>query len=457
MPTASDLENVSALVTRLLALAQAAPGGLIRAQDWNIVVGGLAELAQTMVATATDTPVPPHQHSGQVKLDWLDPALTTLVQRGPLGDPDQVGRLQAAQRELAALRADLDRLRADLNQLRLRLTDLSGRDLTRESQVGSVSLQLAGVTGVRDDVTALRASLASVQQNIAAAIAVGQQLSVGGQPVDMTALTGRIATLESFRDAFKTASGQLLDAAAIDDHIAGKTSGLVSRTDLDTILNQRPVVIPPGQVQTLIDTVKSAVTTDVTTTMTQLADAIRAQTDQRLAGVDTLVGRAVSDALPGLTNDILARVRPETNTAVQAAVTQLQTLLERRLGETQTAVQTQFTQQLKDLQTQLNTSVRDQLQRQIAASLDPLQKRLDDLDSRVKLTSATVALHDTTLNTLGQRVETVARTDAAGRDQLQRALGDQLQTQVEIQVNQVTTARLRDINARIDRLGRPPS
>ena len=45
MPT-SDLEQVSGLVTRLLTLTQAAPGTLIRAQDWNTVVGGLVELAR---------------------------------------------------------------------------------------------------------------------------------------------------------------------------------------------------------------------------------------------------------------------------------------------------------------------------------------------------------------------------------------------------------------------------
>ena len=192
--------------------------------------------------------MPPHQHLGEVRLDWLDPALTTLVQRGPLGDPDEVGRAQGTQREVTALRAGLAGLRADLNQLRLRLTDLSGRDLTRESQVGTVSLQLAGVTGVRDVAWwRCAARLAGVEENVAAAITVGQRLSVGGQPVDMAALVGRLADLESFRETFKTVTGQLLDAAAIDERIASKTSPLVSRTDLDTDLAQRPVVIPPAQ------------------------------------------------------------------------------------------------------------------------------------------------------------------------------------------------------------------
>ena len=68
----------------------------------------------------------------------------------------------------------------------------------------------------------------------------------------------------------------------------------------------------------------------------------------------------------------------------------------------------------------------------IAASLEPLQKRIDDLDSRVKITTATVTLHTGSLDTLGQRVETVAQAEAAARDPL-----------------------LRTINSRIDRLGRP--
>ena len=46
MPTVAELQRLDALVNHLTPLAQVAQGELIRAQDWNDVVGTVIELAR---------------------------------------------------------------------------------------------------------------------------------------------------------------------------------------------------------------------------------------------------------------------------------------------------------------------------------------------------------------------------------------------------------------------------
>lgn len=441
MAPPADPGQVAALVKRLTPLSQTERGELIRAQDWNVVVGAIVQLAQTLLATGAETSVPPHQHAGQVKAEWLEPGLKTLVERGPLADPDEVGRLRAAERDLVALRASVDGLRAEITELRVRLGEFSGRDVTRAGQMQSVALKLAAVDAVRDDVGVVRTSLAAVQESVNVAITVGQKLTVDGAAVDMPAVVGRIAALEGFRGGLTSPTGQPLDLAAIDDRIAAKTGTLVSHDDLGTILDQRPVVVPPDQLQAIQDNVTAAVKTDVTVTMNQLADSVRTDTQQRLAGVDALVARSVNDALPALGETVLTKVRPETTAAVQAAVTDLQGLVERRVGETQAAVQGQVGQQLNALRTELNGNLRDQLQREVSATLGPLQQRVDDLGRRLDETNVLVTRNADTLGGLGQRVEAVAVADATARDQLKADLSNQLRTQVETQVKQAVEVR----------------
>jgi len=426
MPTSADLQHLSALITRLEPLSRAGRGELIRAQDWNVVVGALIELAQAVLGAGGDGTVPPHQHAGQVKLEWLDPALKTSVERGPLADPDAAGRLATAEREVIALRASLDGARAEMNTLRVRLSDLSGRDLARESQVSAVALKLTGVNDGRDDVAALRASLDSVQSNVAAAIAVGQRLTVDGKPADIAAIEQRLKGVEAFRDGLKTPSGQLLDAAGIDDLITARTNKLVTSDELTTAIDQRPLTVPDEQLAALGDRVGTSVKKDVTVTMGQIADGIRAETDQRLAGVDALVARSVSDAVPSLGDGVLAKVRPEIAGAVSASAAQLTGLIEKRVTETAGALRDEVTGQLGDLRTDVGNNLRDQVQKQVAASLDPITKRLDDIGTRIDLTTVTVTRHDDTLGKIGQRVEAVAQADTAARDQLQHALADQI-------------------------------
>jgi hypothetical protein len=372
-----------------------------------------------VIADGASTTVPPHQHGGQVTLDWLTPTLRTTVEAGPLSDPFESARLAQAEGAIATLGRKLDDASGALNAVRLRVTQLAGNDATRESQVSSINVQLAGTGAIRDDNQALRSAFSAMQANIATAMSVGQKLTVDGSPVDMQAVSDRLKALESFRDGLKTAAGTPLDAAGIDAEIAAKTATLVSKTDLDAAFTQHPVTIPATQLSSLTDTISTAVKGDVNATMTQLAASIKAQTDTSLAGIDAQVARAVSDALPSLSDSIIAKVQPQIAAAVQGGVTQMQTQLTNQISATMTTLRAETAKSVADLQSQLGTTVRDQLQSQLQVSLAPIQKSLSDLKATVDAHTAIIAKHDATLTQLGQRVEA---SDATNKQALADAV-----------------------------------
>lgn len=439
MATSADIEHISQLVNRLLPLTQIARGDLIRAQDWNLLAGALIDLAHALIALAPDA-VPPHAHLEQVKLDWLDPQLRTLLQRGALADPAELARLAAAERAVTDLRGQVDGTGGDVRQLRLELTDLAGRDLDRNAQLQSVKLALNGLGDSKDDLAALRASLAALQDGVNTAVSVGQHLTVDGKPADLQAMSDRLHAVEGFRDGLRAAGGTPLDAAALANQIKQATVDLVTRADLEVILKQRTAVISPDQLQAIKDQLSASLKVDVTAQVTQLATAIKAETDQRLAGIDVVVGRAVGDALPSMTDAVLGKIRPEIAAAVQTGVTQLQAAFDKRIADTVQAARDDLTARLGDLRLELDRTVRDQLQRQLAVSLEPIQKSIADLSVRIDRHDVVIAGHDTAIAAVGQRVAAVSHDEAAARDQLKaeltRSVGD-------------ITRRVDDLNTRV--------
>jgi hypothetical protein len=446
MPTPAELDQLSAIIQRLTPLTTIARGDLIRSQDWNVMVTALIDVARTVIAEGQGAPVPPHEHGGQITLDWLTPGLRATVEGGPLADPFESARLAQAEGRVTSLGAKLEGLDTALNQVRVRLSELAGRDATRESQIQSFNVKLASTDAIRDDNLALRTSLAGIQSNVSAALSVGQKLIVDGAPVDMQAVTDRVKVLESFRDGLKTPEGTLLDAATIEAEITARTASLVSKADLEAAFTVHPVTIPAAQLAALSDSLSASIKSDVTTTMNQIAAGIKAQTDASLAGIDGKVARAVGDALPSLGDTILARLQPQIAAAVQGGVAQMQSLLDRQLGDATTGLRADMARSMADLQSQLGTTVRDQLERQLQVSLEPVQKSLTTLSTAVQANTTAIARHDDILSKLGQRVEVVAQSDTAARDQLKTTFTEQITEQVTEQIRGQTT----QLQARLD-------
>jgi hypothetical protein len=93
MPTVAELERLAALAKALTPLTSVRAGTLIRAEDWNTVVGALIELARAVLSSSKEGAVAAHEHPDQVSIGWLDAQLRFLIERGPLADPAATSRV----------------------------------------------------------------------------------------------------------------------------------------------------------------------------------------------------------------------------------------------------------------------------------------------------------------------------------------------------------------------------
>lgn len=186
MPTVEELERLDALVPRLIRLSNLRPGELIRAQDWNDIVGVLIEVTRAVLAADQNAVVPPHEHPDQVAVGWLDPRLRALIERGSGAEPDAAGKLNTLDRRVERLNLRLEDLVAGIGDVRGRINDVVTRDLTRESEVTTVRRKIEGMGDSRDDILGMRETLQSLQKDLGVAVDLSTRLQVNGQPVDMT-------------------------------------------------------------------------------------------------------------------------------------------------------------------------------------------------------------------------------------------------------------------------------
>jgi hypothetical protein len=448
---ATDTDKLQGVITRLTPLSAVVSGDLIRAQDWNALVAALVDVARAVLAEVP-TSVPAHDHLGQVKNTWLDPALSTVIQRGPLAEPDTVARLGAAERAVASVDVRVKSVGDELGQLRLRLNEVSARDLDRASQVSSLGLRLSGVQDAHADIDNLRTTLASVQDAVGRALAVAQQLTVNGQPIDLGAFNQRLGDLEHFREGLREADGNLLDSARLHQDLQQATASFATADQVAAAVAAHTATVAPADIQKISDGIRAQVRADVDQRVTQLGDAIRADTTTQLAGIDASVARAISDALPSFTDAALAKVRPELSSAIAAANSDLQQLIERRVNETSAALSATFDGRLGDLQRSLPGAVTTEINKQLVAALDPLQKSLTDLTAKATQLRSDLTAQSTTVATLGQRVETVANADTTARAALETSLRSLIAeriTTVTTQIDTRVTALDTTVNQRI--------
>ncbi len=62
MPTVADLERLNALTTRLVPLGGAAQGEVIKAEDWNTLVGAIVEIGRVVLGEEREIVPAPHEH-----------------------------------------------------------------------------------------------------------------------------------------------------------------------------------------------------------------------------------------------------------------------------------------------------------------------------------------------------------------------------------------------------------
>jgi len=331
MPTVADLQRLDALTTRLTPLTRMAQGTLIRAEDWNAVVGALVEVARSVLASARDDVVPAHEHPESVSLAWLDPRVRSLIERGPGGDASIEARLSALERKLSRGDTRTNEVDDAVRQVRERVADVATRDLARESQLSELRRTLGGVADGRDDVTTMRESLTAMRSELATALEVGRRLVVNGQPFDAAAVEARLKGVEELRARLTRPDGALLDAPTLEQRLTELTNTLVTGEQLAAALATRRASLTDADRGTIRDMVSANLQATFTTSIVASEDRLRGELTTRLSDIDASVGRAVNDAIPALRGDILASARDEFTST-------LETRLRVELDATRTAV-----------------------------------------------------------------------------------------------------------------------
>lgn len=431
----ADLERLQAVVARLAPLSNAVTGDLIRAQDWNALVVAVVDLARAVLAEGPAT-IPPHEHVGQVKPTWLDPRLAATLERGALADPDSVNRLSGAERAVSSVDSRVTSLNGELTQLRMRLNEVMSRDLARELQVSSLGVRVSAVKDSTDDVQAVRSSLTSVQEALGRALAVAQQLTVNGQPVDVGKMGQRITELESFKEGLRTSDGALIDAGRLRADLQAATATLVSSAQLATALEAKATALTPAQLASISATVATSLRGEFTTQFTQLGDALRAETTQRLNGVNDLITAGVANAVPAVRDAVFTKLQPEIASAVSKSATDQQARTDQAVADSVKTVRAEFDGKLGTVKADLAASLTTEVGKQVSAGLTPIQASVADLTSKAAATSVSLAdlgarstatadaltRLSTSVTVVGQRVDAVAAADASARAALETSL-----------------------------------
>ena len=99
-----------------------------------------------------------------------------------------------------------------------------------------------------------------------------------------------------------------------------------------------------------------------------LSDSVRADTAQKLAGVDAIAARAVADASPALSNAALATIRPEIAAAAQKMLSDAQAALGSAIAANSDALRAEINGQFASAQAATTTLIGSEVDREVELS-----------------------------------------------------------------------------------------
>jgi hypothetical protein len=430
MPTAQDLDTLRALLAKLRTVSSFQPGELIRAADWNTLAGAVADLAQAVLAAESTATVPPHQHLDQVDLTWFTQQLNDLVQRGPLADPATQNRLTTIEQMQARLQANLDAASSTVTDLRSRVSDVATNDLVRQTAITNVQRTLTSVADPGPAIAAMRASLDSVQSSLSSVQQAASSLVVDGKPVDVGALAGRLNNLEQFRDGLKSANGQLLDGATLDQRFTQLQSTAVTQDQMTQAFKDHPVVIPADQITGLETRLGTTLRDQVSTQLQTFQGQVQSNVDTRLASVSDLVSSRINDAVPGLTQTLTTSLNTSIAAAQKAATDAASASAQAAIATREQAIRADLAAQISGVNAGLSAAIKAQVTQQLGASLQVIQGSLTAATQRLDAVTATVTQQGASLQDQATQLATVPQTLASLKNDLQQSVINQVNLQV---------------------------
>ncbi len=430
MPTAQDLDTLRALLAQLQTVSSFQPGELIRAADWNTLAGVVAQLAQLVLAAESAATVPPHQHLDQVDLTWFTQQVSDLMQRGPLSDPAAQNRLTALEQTQTRLQSNLDAATSTITGLRSRVSDVATNDLVRQTAITNVQRTLTSVADPGPQIAAMRASLDSVQGSLATVQQAASSLVVGGKPIDVGALAGRLTNLEQFRDGLKSASGQLLDGATLDQRFSQLQTSAVTQDQLTQAFKDHPIEIPADQINNLETRLGTTLHDQVNTQLQTFQTQVQSSVDTRFSSVGDLVNSRIGDAVPGLTQTLTTNLSASITAAQKAATDAANASAQAAIAASEKAIRAELGAQIASVNSGLTAAVNAQVTQQLSVSLQSIQGSLTAASQKLDAVTATVTQQGATLKDQATQLASVPQTLASLKNDLQQSVINQVNLQV---------------------------
>lgn len=434
MPTAQDLDRLRAMLTLLQQIGSVQTGELIRAADWNAMAGAVGDLARAVLAAEANATVPPHEHLDQVSIDWLTQQLKDLVQRGSLSDPVAQNRLSNIEQTLQRFSAQLDTTSTTVSDFRGRLTDVATNDLARQSAVTSVQRALNNVIDPRPDIAAMRASLDAVQNNLTTVQKAASALTVNGAPIDVPGLSTRVAGLESFRSSFTAATGQILDAATIENEIANIRGASITQDQLTQAFKDHPATIPADELSALETRLGTTLRDQVNGTLSAFQTQVTSNLDNRFSTVGDLVNSRLNDAIPGVTQSVTGALGARIDAAQKAATETANANTATVVAASEKSIRGDVAQQIASVNSGVAAAVTQQVTQQITAAVQSVKAGLDAASQKVDTLTTQFNQQSAAAQTQAVSLAQVTQTVAAMQNNLQQFV----LTQIGLQVATIT-------------------
>lgn len=472
MPTTADLERLQALLARLTPLSAKQRGELIAADDWNLLVGAIIEVGRAALAAEANTAVPPHDHTDQVSIGWLDSQLRNLVSSGGR-DPAVETDFIKLRRDLGALSTRVDRVKTDIDDARLRVDRFATNDIVREAAVTRLDRKLLGAEDGRSDIADLRNTLRTMEVEVQRAVEVGTRLEANGQTIDVAGLVQRTEALEALRDRLKNPDGTDLSAATLEARLTALQSRVVTQDQLtDALHDVRGGGVAGPDLAALMETVRATSRETASASVDSLATVLRGEINRSLGTIEPTVSAAVDRATQGVLSELRETTRQQVETTFGELSPRLRDditgFVNDRLADATAAMDAR----LATLQNRTAELVAGAVKEQLAGSLRTLDNRINDLKVSVDRLGDGVRRNDATLADLGQRFEVQRRDDATARSQLRSDLLDAVtasegrtraaitiavdaeRTNLRTEVDASVTAARRDLEAHLSQVAR---
>lgn len=202
-----DLSHVDAIIEDLAGLASKQRGAPLRADDWNVVVDAVRELAliargraiTTADALAANYAPLEHEHLAVVGLDWLDGPTRALVEGKGAGDFTVRDDIKRLDKGVSGLRTDLGNLSSEVTSLRELVLQLRDEVIGGNRKFGKLELRVEALKDLERGVERIGSDFSKLDGRLGEVLELRDKIGDGEGQIDLAGLGKRVDELEQMR------------------------------------------------------------------------------------------------------------------------------------------------------------------------------------------------------------------------------------------------------------------